>query len=120
MSLVEIVESAINEQMDRLAARIEGELKAECPKKSGTAAGAIGIQDLGAHAKRIGGTHEHLFYADQGNNQHLSYFGGKNNRRMPNYTGSGSRMLFYDGEMHVASRTYKGSHFVRKVADRHR
>lgn len=121
MSLVEIVHAGIIEQMGGIADTIESELKASCPKRSGEARRAIHQEQVSEFVIRIGGTNDHLFFADQGNNQKYSYFGGKRNRLAPNHSGRGSRALhFTDGSWHTYAHTYEGKHFVKDVADRHR
>ena len=121
MSLVEKVRAICREEMLELARTIEGELKTECPKRSGEAARSIHIEEMDEYHTFVGGTNDHLFFADQGNNQAYSYFGGKRNRLAPNYNGNGSRALhFTDGSWHTYASTYEGKHFVREVADRHR
>lgn len=110
MSLVEIVNNVCMSELDSLAATIEGELKAACPKRSGVAAGSIGITATSLISRRIGGKNEHLFFADQGNNQRLKVIRPVR-----------AKMLrFDDGSLHARARTYEGKHFVKEVADRHR
>ena len=121
MSLVEKVRAITLEQMRELAQTIEGELKAECPVKSGEARRSIHIEEIDDTHIFVGGTNEHLFFADQGNKQKYSYFGGRRNPNAPNYQRRGSRVLkFSDGSIHTYARTYEGKHFVKEVADRHR
>ena len=66
MSLVEKVRAITLEQMRELAQTIEGELKAECPVKSGEARRSIHIEEIDDTHIFVGGTNEHLFFADQG------------------------------------------------------
>ena len=110
MSLVEIVESVISQSMDELASTIEGELKAECPKRSGQAVSAIHIERPSEYLRRIGGTDSHLFFADQGNNQRVNVI-------LPVRA---KALQFTDGTFHAKAGTYNGKHFVRTVANRHR
>lgn len=110
MSLVEIVNNVCISELDRVASVIDGELKSECPKRSGRAAGSIGISAPSAVTRRIGGTDLHLFFADQGNNQRLGVIRPVR----------AQALRFDDGSFHARSRTYEGSHFVREVANRHR
>ena len=110
MALVETVKTAAMEQMRQIAQKINGELKAECPKRSGQAAGAIHIEQTGEMSYRIGGTDDHLFFADQGNNQSKSVI----------YPVRAKALRFTDGSFHPQASTYEGHHFVKKVADRHR
>lgn len=124
MSLVKKVHAITLEQMRELAKTIEGELKAECPKKTGQAARSIHIEEIDDTHIFVGGNNEHLFFADQGNRQKYSYFGGKRNKAAPNYKGNGSPVLvFEDGSVHPYASTYyhEGRQgFVKRVADRHR
>ena len=124
MSLVEKVRAITLEQMRELAETIEGELKAECPKRTGQAARSIHIEEIDETHIFVGSDSERLFFADQGNKQKYSYFGGKRNKLAPNYTGRGSTVLvFEDGSVHrYASTFYDPTRqgFVKRVADRHR
>ena len=115
MALVEIVETICREQMQDLAQTIEGELKAECPKRSGQAAASIKIEQTSETSYRIGSNDDHLFFADQGNNQskRIIYPKGKAH-------GGANVLVFTDGSFHGSARTYEGKHFVRDVANRHR
>lgn len=110
MSLVEIVQSLCEKEMQELANTIEGELKAECPVLSGEAQASIHTEQRSATSYRIGGTNTHLFFADQGNNQSKSII----------YPVRAKALKFTDGSFHGSARTYEGKHFVREVANRHR
>lgn len=110
MALVETVMAIAREQMRELANTINGELKAECPKRSGRAAASIHIEQTGETSYRIGGTDEHLFFADQGNNQSKAII----------YPVRARALKFTDGSFHGSAGTYEGKHFVREVANRHR
>ena len=110
MSLVQIVNNVCISEMDKVASVIEGELKAECPKRTGEAASSIGISTPSTVVRRIGGTNTHLFFADQGNNQ----------SKRTIYPVRAKALRFTDGSFHARASTYEGSHFVEKVADRHR
>lgn len=118
-TLVEFVEAKCKEELDRVTNEIFGELRAECPVRSGEARNSIVIEPIAPWANFVGSSHPHLFFADQGNNQRYSYFGGKRNPYMPNYSGRGSRALYFDGEWHYMASTYEGKHFVAEVASRH-
>lgn len=109
MSLVEIVNNVCMSELDRVASVIEGELKAACPKRSGEAASSIGIEGGGV-IRRIGGTNDHLFFADQGNNQSMRVIRPVRAKAL----------RFNDGSLHARARTYEGKHFVAEVASRHR
>ena len=110
MSLVEKVRVICREQLDDLAAEIESELKAECPKQTGEAASAIHIETPDENTRLIGGTNTHLFFADQGNNQSKRII----------YPVRAKALRFTDGSFHGSASTYEGKHFVREVANRHR
>lgn len=110
MALVETVKAIARAQVRELAGTINGELKAECPKRTGRAAGAIHIEQTGDTSYRIGGTDDHLFFADQGNNQSRSVI----------YPVRRKVLKFTDGSFHHSASTYEGKHFVEEVANRHR
>lgn len=110
MSLTEKVFASCREQMSELAKTIESELKSECPKRSGEAARAIHIEQLGDTHYLIGGTNSHLFFADQGNNQSVGTI----------YPVKAKALRFTDGSFHARASTYEGKHFVKDVANRHR
>lgn len=110
MSLVEKVFAISKEHMHELAATIEGELKAECPVRSGEAQGAIGIEEIDEKHIFVGGENTHLFFADQGNNQRLRTI-------LPVRA---KALRFEDGTFHASASTYSGKHFVKAVANRHR
>ena len=110
MSIVSSVRSAIIAELDRVSQQIEGELKAECPKRSGEAAASIHIEETGELSRFVGGTNAHLYFADEGNNQRLGTI----------YPVRAKALRFTDGSFHASASTYEGKHFVRAVADRHR
>ena len=119
MSLVEKVYEITRQRMHELAETIEGELKAECPVRTGEARNSIGIQEIDDTHIFVGGENLHLYYADQGNKK-----GSRGGRIYPkgkalSFWGSKSR---YVGKHYVVPsvRAYDGAHFVREVADRHR
>lgn len=115
MSLVQIVNNVCESEMDRLAQTIRYELKSACPKRTGEAASAIGIEGGGTASRRIGGTNDHLFFADQGNNQSKSRIYPINAKALPISGGNGQWIAF-----RAHASTYEGSHFVEEVANRHR
>ena len=110
MSLVEIVNNVCMSELDRVASVIEGELKEECPKRTGQAAASIGISAPNEFTRRIGGVNDHLFFADQGNGQSVKVIRPVRARAL----------RFNDGTFHAKANTYEGKHFVEKVAARHR
>lgn len=114
MSLVEIVNNVCMSELDRVAQVIRYELKSECPKRTGEAASSIGIEGSGV-TRRIGGTNDHLFFADQGNNQSKSRIYPKNAKALP-ISGSNGQWIAFRAH----ASTYEGKHFVEKVAARHR
>lgn len=125
MSLVEKVRAISIEQMRELAETIEGELKAECPSRSGEAREAIHIEEIDDTHIFVGGKNSHLFFADQGNNQRFQRLTAKHK----SYTRKGNPRTPMLGEYpggipgigwRASVSTYEGKHFVREVADRHR
>ena len=110
MPLVEIVQSLCEKEMRELADTIEGELKAACPVQSGEARASIHVEQKSATSYRIGAANLHLFFADQGNNQSTQLIRPVRAKAL----------RFTDGSFHGSARTYKGKHFVKAVADRHR
>ncbi len=114
MALADSMRGILTRKLDELAQTIEGELKAECPKRSGEAARSIHIENQGEFARFVGGTNDHLFFADEGNNQTKTFI-------LPKGKPLGANALrFTDGSIHASARTYEGKHFVKEVADRHR
>lgn len=119
MALVEIVEAICREQMQELAETIEGELKAECPKRTGRTAGSIHIEQMGDTSYRIGSNALTMLYADQGNGSEIITSSREFDRK-----GRRPGKLFIMNGMHTMYvpyvRPYEGKHFVEKVANRHR
>ena len=118
MSLVEKVWAITKQEMMELADTIEVELKSECPRRSGEAARSIHIEQIDDYHIFVGGSNLHLYYADEGN-------GGS--RRIITSTRPFDRngvppgkLKFSDGSFHTSAHGYKGKHFVKMVADRHR
>ena len=123
MSLVEKVYAITREQMRELAETIEGELKAECPVRSGEAKASIHIEEIDEEHIFVGGENEHLFFADQGNNQSGGRIYPRGNalafHGWGKWAGGGHGKP--NGKYVLPSvSAYKGKHFVRDVADRHR
>lgn len=113
MSLASQIESAIIKELDRLSEVIEGELKAECPERTGTAKGSIHIEHTGQYERFVGGANKNLFFADEGNNQSKSLI----------VPVRAKALRFSDGSFHGSARTYyypDRQGFVKRVADRHR
>lgn len=110
MSVLEKVQAIAREQMLGIANTINGELKAECPVQSGEAQASIHVEKTGDTSYRIGAANLHLFFADQGNNQSRAII----------YPVKKKALKFTDGSLHGSARTYEGSHFVEKVADKYR
>lgn len=109
MSLFETVKVAITDELDRVSELIEGELKAECPVRSGEARNSIHIEPTGEFERFVGGTNLHLYFADEGNNQ----------SRGTIYPVRAKALRFTDGTFHASASTYEGKHFVKAVASRH-
>lgn len=133
MSLVEKVKAICKEQMEELAETIESELKAEAhghraKVKTGMAAASVHIEPNGEFAYRIGayasfppngndgGTH--LYYLDQGNGGSGTVIRSKRatdrRGRVP------GKLHLKDGSFRTEVSGYSGTHFISKVADRHR
>ena len=123
---VNMVNKAFNTKANQVVQDLRNECNIAYPKGTGKTAKSFRIlskdesMTVGTGglltSVTIGSTLQSAWYANYGNAQHLSYFGGKGNSGMPNYVGKGyPRVLFYDGEYHVSSRTYEGAHFVEKV-----
>lgn len=118
MSVVELVKASCREQMSRIAKTIEGELKGECPVRSGEAQASIGIEQISDTKYRIGGNNLHLKYADQGNGGKGTII--KSTRKFDRRGRRPGKLQFSDGTYANWVFGYEGKHFVRKVADRHR
>lgn len=118
MSLVEKVFAITKEQMMELAQTIEGELKAECPKRSGEARGSIHIEPIDDTHIFVGGTNLHLYYADQGNGGARRVI--RSTRKYDRKGREPGKLRFSDGSFHSYAHGYEGKHFVKAVADRHR
>lgn len=122
MSLWEKVVAITNKAMNTEANQILGELRAECPKDSGKTAASFRIMGKGEDATvsvggrglitnvRIGSTELSALYADQGN-------GGKGRIIYPTQA---QALHLKDGSYRASVHGYEGSHFVAKVASRHR
>lgn len=121
MSLVEIVNNVCMSELDRVASVIEGELKDECPKRTGQAAASIGISAPSDVTRRIGGVNDHLFFADQGNGGRGTII--KSTREYDRLGRRPGKLVVMNG-MYTSYRNsvhgYEGRHFVEKVAARHR
>lgn len=133
MSLVEKVKVICREQMEEIAKTIEGELKAEAIGKrahvrTGMAQASIHIEQKGETSYRIGaiatfppdgndgGTH--LYYLDQGNGG-----SGRTIRSKREFDRRGippGKLALKDGSYRTAVSGYSGTHFIAKVANRHR
>lgn len=118
MSLVEKVWAVTREEMTRLADTIEVELRAECPRRSGEAARSIHIEPIDDYHIFVGGANLHLYYADQGNGGSGRII--KSTRKYDRNGVPPGKLKFSDGSFHTYAHGYNGSHFVKKVADRHR
>ena len=111
MGLRSQIDNAITKELDRVSRQIEGELKAACPQgATGQAKASIHIEEQGEFARFVGGTHLHLYFADEGNNQRMRTI----------YPVRAKALKFTDGSFHANASTYEGKHFVREVANKHR
>ena len=128
MALVETVMAIAREQMQEIAETIEGELKAECPKRTGRAAASIHIEQTGETSYKIGANANfsdysdgglHLYYADQGNGGGII----KSTRAVDRKGRKPGKLIVMNG-MHTMYapyvRSYAGKHFIAEVANRHR
>ncbi len=122
MGLVTTVEDSIKKELDRVSRQIEGELKAECPSRTGEARASIHIEETGEFERFVGGTNLHLYYADEGNKRAggriYPHGGGLAFHGWGKYAGGGHGK----GGIYVlpSVSSYDGAHFVETVADRHR
>lgn len=121
---VETLKVACEKELHELANTINGELKAEASKgagkargkyATGAAVGAIHIE-MGTVSAFVGGTGgegtKHLFWLDEGNGGRRIYAKGRALGKYPGgIPGIGWRK---------SVSSYSGTHFVRRVADRHR
>lgn len=122
MSLLSKVIEIANKAMNTEASQILDELKAECPKDTGHTAERIKIMGKGENATvsvggrglltnvRIGSTDLSAYYADQGN-------GGRGRIIRPK---EAQALHLKDGSYRAFVHGYNGSHFVARVANRHR
>lgn len=130
MSVVELVKTACREQMAEIAQRIEGDLKAECPKRTGRAAASIETKQTGETSYRIGAEADfsdysnggtHLYYADQGNSGSGHII--RSTRPVDRRGRPPGKLKIMNGmHMQYATyvRSYEGKHFIKKVADKYR
>lgn len=123
MSIWQKVVEIVNVKMNTEAGQILQELRAECPKDSGETARRIhimgakedatvaigGVKGL-IHSVRIGSNDLSAYYADQGN-------GGSGRIIRPTRS---KALHLKDGSYRAYVHGYEGSHFVKRVADRHR
>lgn len=109
-ALVEAVKAASQRGLEELANTIYGEMTGIVSghTRSGEALGSIGME-IGAGHAFVGGTNLHLYYLDQGNGSGRIY-----PKRAP------ALYLKDYGIWRGSVRTYKGIHFVREIANRHR
>lgn len=129
--LIEAVSNIVQDELDRIAKEIEAKMKAEASNHkssnrspTGMAAASIHIEDIGtgsvfgagrfigadAYFDDDGGTH--LYYMDQGNRGNGP--GGFI------YPTSRKVLKLKDGSYAAYVRTYKGKHFIKKIADEYR
>lgn len=119
MGLVETVKAVAIEELDRVAKVIEGELKAECPKKTGRTAGSISTQAVDEHTRRIGSSLLTMYYSAYGN-------GGSgrvitSTRAVDRRGNPPGKLKLSDGSYRTMVHGYKPPrNFVRDVANRHR
>ena len=109
-ALVEAVKAAGQRGLEELADTIYGEMTGivSAHSRSGEALGSI-KKEVGAGHAFVGGSNLHLYYLDQGNG---------NGRIYPKH--APALYLKDYGIWRGSVRTYRGIHFVREIADRHR
>lgn len=122
MSLWDKVVEIANKAMNTEANQILGELQAECPKDTGRTAASFHIMggkgealvSLGGKgiigSVRIGSNELSALYADEGN-------GGRGRIIYPTHA---KALHLKDGSYRASVHGYEGSHFVARVANRHR
>lgn len=122
MSLWDKVVGIVNKRMNTEAQQILSELQAECPKDTGRTAASFHIAGKGeggtvsVGAKGLIGsvqiisTELSAYYANYGN-------GGRNRTIYPTHA---KALHLKDGSFRGSVRGYDGTHFVEKVANRHR
>lgn len=110
----------VQKELDRLATRIQYEMKSACPKRTGEAADSIHIEVdsetsrfIGAYTSTPGGLA--LYYADQGNGGRGRVIRPKHAKALPISNKSGQWIAF-----RAYVHGYEGSGFIKDVADRHR
>ena len=123
MSLVELVQSAVNRQMDELADEICQEYKAEVTKNikwkqnsSGRAAGSIHVEAPSSTVRRIGSDDSHLYWFEMGNGTGGIPKNPPPKRPMPMTYGT----LGKPERFAMRASNYKGQNCKQDVADRHR
>lgn len=117
---VQILDSVVEEELDKLATRIQYELKRACPKRTGEAAASIHIEMTDKYSRFVGADTSTpgglaLYYADQGNGGRGTIIKPKRAKALP-ITNKNGQWIAFRSQVHG----YEGSHFVKAVADKHR
>lgn len=130
-SLIEAVGGIVQEELDRIANEIMVEMKAQAGNHkssyktpTGAAAGSIHIEDIGTGsvfgAGRFIGAD--AYFADDGGT-HLYYMNYGNKGNGPGgfiYPTKAKVLALDDGSFAPYVRTYRGKHFIEKIADKYR
>ena len=126
MSLVELVQTAINRQLDEMADEICQEYRDMVTKNikhkqlsSGRAAGSIHVEAPNATTRRIGSDDLHLFWFEMGNGTGGIPKNPPPKAPMPLTFGSLGKLGKPKGYA-MRVKNYEGKHCNEKVADRHR
>lgn len=112
MSLVTEVEKILERKLDDLASTIFQELINEVPVRTGATKQSFRVRKTAKFERKVGSTRLSAKYADEGNGPGRIY--PRDAKRL--------RFRGNDGRIHYAKSVnpYKGDHFVREVANRHR
>lgn len=112
MSLITEVEKIIEKKLDEVSNTIFQELINEVPVRTGATKQSFRIYKTGKFERKIGSTLLSAKYADEGNGPGPIR---PKNARVLRFRGN-------DGRIHFAKsvNAYKGDHYVKEVADRHR
>lgn len=120
MSLMEDAEKAIDKQFMAVVDQIQFDMKDKCPKDTGALRNSIytkwnGKRDAVVTSRlRASNGHQILDYIENGNGQGI--IEPKRAQALAIGKERGNRTIIYRKRV----RTYRGRHFVRKIAERYR